>query len=421
MRTLLSRSGQSAGGSPEPRSGGLVPSGGRALDFRTVRLIDLPQHDTRSAPIEKRLTAFLIGVRQRRLLLAYFRDLREREQVEVPAPAYDEEDFADLRQDLGLRRYSILPVDLTRIKRRAEALAKRRHNANGLDHLKDDERERLKGLLGEVPAAVMPSEHRADETAAALHEEMPWMAPATEAAWHALRRSARLGEPVRVGPLVLTGPPGVGKTAWARRLAAQLAVASTVIDASQGLASFSLTGQERGWTGSQPGRPLGTMIDNRIANPVIIVDEICKASSPVSSRGVSAAFLPALLGLLEPESAQDWHCPYFKVQVDMRHLSWVMLANTLGTVPEPVLSRARVLPIPDVTLEQLQGFARAPGQGDGAARPGHRRHRGSAPEGRRPAAAPPFAARRQPPAGARRGTCRVPDDALNRRKETETR
>ena len=46
----------------------------------------------------------------------------------------------------------------------------------------------------------------------------------------------------------------------------------------------------------------------------------------------------------------------------MRHLSWVMLANTLRTVPEPVLSRARVLPIPDVTLEQLQGFARVRGE-----------------------------------------------------------
>ena len=364
MRTLLSRSGRSAGGSPEPRSGGPVPSGGRGPDFRAIRLIDLPQYDTRSAPIEERLTAFLKGRRERRWLLAWFRDLRERQQKADPdpAPPYDQEDLEDLRRDVGLGRERLPPDDLNRIKRRAEALAKRRHKANGLDHLKDHQRERLEPLLGEVPAAVMPSEHRADEIAAALHEEMPWMAPATEAAWHALRRSARVGEPVRVGPLVLTGPPGVGKTAWARRLAGQLAVASTVIDASQGLASFSLTGTEKGWASAQPGRPLTTMIDNRIANPIIAVDEICKASGLVSSSGASAAFLPALLGLLEPESAQDWHCPYFKVKVDMRHLSWVMLANTLGTVPEPVLSRARVLPIPDVTLEQLQGFARVRGK-----------------------------------------------------------
>ena len=267
-----------------------------------------------------------------------------------------------MRRDAGLARFGLAPAALVRIGSRAEAVVARRRRAGGLGHLRQEERDRLKGLLGDVSAAAMPSEHRADEIAAALHAEMPWMAPATEAAWHALRRSARLGEPVRVGPLVLVGPPGVGKTAWARRLAVRLAVPSTVIDASQGLSSFSLTGTERGWSSSQPGRPLATMIDNRIANPVIVVDEICKASSLTSSRGVSVAFLPALLGLLEPESAQDWHCPYFKVKVDMRHLSWVMLANTLQTVPEPVLSRARVLPIPDVTLEQLQGFARVRGE-----------------------------------------------------------
>ena len=368
MQAHLSRTGQRAGAGSGPRSGSPVPSGGRDTAFHTVRLIDLPQHDTDSAAIDKRLRAFLTGLRERRLLLAWFSELRKREQMFAPGPAlpFEWEDLRRLRSKARMRRFGSLPDrDQLRIKRRADALAERRRKANGLVHLKEHERERLKGLLGEVPAAVMPSEHRADEIAASLHEEMPWMAPATEAAWHALRRSARLGEPVRVGPLVLTGPPGVGKTAWARRLAGRLAVASTVIDASQGLASFSLTGTERGWSTSQPGRPLGTMIDNRIANPVIIVDEICKASSPGTTSGRSAAFLPALLGLLEPESAQDWHCPYHKVKVDMRHLSWVMLANTLGTVPEPVLSRARVLAIPDVTLEQLQGFARVRGRAMG--------------------------------------------------------
>ncbi len=239
----------------------------------------------------------------------------------------------------------------------------RRHKANGLGHLKDKgETERLRPLLGDVPAVTVSSEHRADEIAASLHEEMPWMAPATEAAWQALRRSAREGGPVRIGPLLLVGPPGVGKTAWANRLAGRLGTASSVIDASRGLASFSLAGTERGWASAQPGRPLEAMLDARLANPVIVVDEVCKASSIRSTAGVSASFLPALLGLLEPESAQAWDCPYFRVRIDMSHLSWVMTANTLETLPEPVLSRCRVLHIPDVTPAQLQGFARRQGE-----------------------------------------------------------
>ncbi len=52
------------------------PAGGSPAPTHTVRLIDLPQYDTDRAPIEKRLTAFLTGLRERRLLLVYFRDLR---------------------------------------------------------------------------------------------------------------------------------------------------------------------------------------------------------------------------------------------------------------------------------------------------------------------------------------------------------
>ena len=341
------------------------PAGGSPAPLHTVRLIDLPQYDTARDPIEQRLTAFLTGLRKRRLLLAYFGDLREREQESAPAPAppYRRGDLWELREDVGLSSFGDLSrAAQFRLKRRVDAVVERRHRASGLGHLRDKgERERLRPLLGNVPAVTVSSEDRADEIAAALHEEMPWMAPATKAAWDALRRSAREGTPVRIGPLILVGPPGVGKTAWANRLAGCVGTASSVIDASRGLASFSLAGTERGWGTAQPGRPLQAMLDARLANPVIVVDEVCKASSLRSMAGVSASFLPALLGLLEPESARAWDCPYFRVRIDMSHLSWVMTANTLETLPEPVLSRCQVLHIPDVTPAQLQEFARRRG------------------------------------------------------------
>ena len=347
------------------------------MRMHSVRVLDLPDYDTNSEAIRERLEDFLTGLRQRRALTVYC-DLveeRKRRHAPDPPPPLTRDDLRDVQDAVGLLRFGArpkgprswprrgepLPSDaLNRIRGRADALVERRRRANGLTHLKDrdkDQARRLRALAGEVPAPGLESEDRADEIAAALHEEMPWMAPATEAAWHAFRRSGRLGEPVRLGPMVLVGPPGIGKTHWARRLSDRLGTASCTIDASQGLASFSLVGTESGWASSQPGRPLETMLQHRIANPVIVVDEVCKASSLRSSSGVSAAFLSALLGLLEPESARDWTCPFFKVKLDMRHLSWVMLANTLTTVPEPVLSRARVLSIPDVTPAQLQDFA----------------------------------------------------------------
>ncbi len=348
------------------------------MHMHSVRVLDLPDHDTDSDTIRERLEAFLTGLRQRRALTVYF-DLveeRKRRHAPDPPPPLTRDDLTDVKDAVGLhsfkarsggppswpRRGEPLPSDaLSRIGRRVKTLVERRRRANGLTHLKEkdkDQARRIRALIGEVPAPGLESEDRADEIAAALHEEMPWMAPATEAAWHACRRSGRLGEPVRLGPMLLVGPPGIGKTHWARRISDRLGTPSCTIDASQGLASFSLVGTESGWSSSQPGRPLETMLQHRIANPVIVVDEVCKASAPRSSAGFSAAFLPALLGLLEPESAREWTCPFFKVKLDMRNLSWVMLANTLATVPEPVLSRAHVLPIPDVTPAQLTDFAR---------------------------------------------------------------
>ncbi|MYE58584.1 MAG: AAA family ATPase [Alphaproteobacteria bacterium] len=348
------------------------------MRMHSVRVLDLPDHDTDSAPIQERLEAFLTGLRQKRALTVYFDLIEDRKRYHAPdpPPPLTRDDLRDVQDAVGLVSFRGLPRGprswprereplpghaLSRIRRRVDTLVERRRRANGLTHLRDrdkDQAKRLRALSGAVPAPGLESEDRADEIAAALHEEMPWMAPATEVAWHAFRRSGRLGEPVRLGPMVLVGPPGIGKTHWARRLSDRLGTPSCTIDASQGLASFSVVGTESGWASSQPGRPLDTMLQHRIANPIIVVDELCKASSIRSTAGVSASFLPALLGLLEPESARDWTCPFFKVKLDMRHLSWVMLANTLATVPEPVLSRARVLPIPDVTPAQLKDFAR---------------------------------------------------------------
>ncbi|MCY4500458.1 MAG: hypothetical protein OXE57_02725, partial [Alphaproteobacteria bacterium] len=209
------------------------PAGGSPAPTHTVRLIDLPDHDADYESIRKHLAAHLRRLRERKPLLAYFEDLREREQEKVYGviPPLEEDDFLRLK-----RKGRIYLRDDKRIERRALALAVRRERANGLGPLKDKEqKDRIRLLLGDVPAVTVPSEHRADEIAAALHEEMPWMAPATKAAWGALSRSAREGTPVRFGPMILAGPPGVGKTAWARRLAACLGPPARLVDGGGGV------------------------------------------------------------------------------------------------------------------------------------------------------------------------------------------
>ena len=100
-----------------------------------------------------------------------------------------------------------------------------------------------------VRLAAIPSEHRADEIAADLHEQMPWMAKATERVWHAMRASVREGAPgLRLPPLLLVGDPGVGKSYWARRLAELIDTPTVLIDATGENTSFGVAGCQRGWS-----------------------------------------------------------------------------------------------------------------------------------------------------------------------------
>lgn len=122
---------------------------------------------------------------------------------------------------------------------------------------------------------------------------------------------------------------------------------------------------ERGWGTAQAGHPVDVMLAKRLANPLIVVDEICKAKSVTSNTGTSYSFGDALLSLLEPATAKAWDCPYFRVRFDMSHISWVLTSNDVGNVSEPVRSRCQVVEIPDVTMEQLQEFALRKGEAFG--------------------------------------------------------
>jgi ATP-dependent Lon protease len=130
------------------------------------------------------------------------------------------------------------------------------------------------------------------------------------------------------------------------------------IDASIGGVGFSVAGVERGWSSAQPGRPLETILQHRVGNPLVVIDETCKAQTATSEKGTKHSFADTLLNLLEPATSFAWECSNLRIKFDMSHISWIVTANDVSRVPEPLVNRYSVINFPEITCEQLQGFAR---------------------------------------------------------------
>jgi hypothetical protein len=245
------------------------------------------------------------------------------------------------------------------IKRRAESLHECDVRTSVLAHLRDEQRRRLELYRDGLKVVPIPSEHRADEIAAALHEAYPWMELATTTIWHALRRSVVRGDPgVRLPPILLDGGPGVGKSRYGRHLSSLIGLPSMVVEASTENASFGLVGTQRGWGTAAPGRLVNHLMQSGIANSLVVVDEIEKAGAPRSTKGISYSLSESLLPLFEPLTSGRWTCPFYEIPFDMSWVVWILTSNNASLLPEPLLSRCPPISVPAPSTAQLKQFAR---------------------------------------------------------------
>lgn len=243
------------------------------------------------------------------------------------------------------------------IRRRVDRIVAYINTRSGAGHLKEDQIKRLRPVSDGVTLVSVRSSHDADIIAAALHEDFSWLAPATHAVWDALRRSAAQDlQGARIPPLLLNGPPGIGKGTWARRLGELIGVPTGIIEATTEPASFAVAGMQKGWNSEAVGKPLALILRTRIANPIFVIDEIEKAGCATSSHGKSYDLTAALLPLLEVQSSRAWQCPYFQVPCDMSWISWILTSNDAAPLPAPLRSRLQVVDLPALTSSQLMLF-----------------------------------------------------------------
>jgi ATP-dependent Lon protease len=143
----------------------------------------------------------------------------------------------------------------------------------------------------------------------------------------------------RMTPLLLLGDPGIGKTYLAMQLAQALGVNMEKISAGGAQGGFQLTGSHNSWNGARPGALFTLLAEGQFATPVVVIDEVDKI------RDSQYPVLPVLLDLFEPQTARCFKDEFFEMQFDASRIIFVLTANSLEGVPEPLLSRLEVFDI----------------------------------------------------------------------------
>ena len=158
---------------------------------------------------------------------------------------------------------------------------------------------------------------------------------------------------LEITPMLLLGPPGVGKTHFAREVAQLLGTGLGFVSMSSLTAGWVLSGANAQWKGARPGKVFDTLVDGQYANPVMVVDEIDKA------RGEHAYDpLGALYSLLEHDTAGSFVDEFAEVPVDASQVIWVATANDERCIPDPILNRMNVYQVHAPDRDAARAIAR---------------------------------------------------------------
>ena len=209
---------------------------------------------------------------------------------------------------------------------------------------------KLKDILGPLRSAInvplpliqVPPLH---EVRHALIMEFPYAADVIDFALADLVGRTT----IRLRPLLLVGDPGGGKTSFVRKLSEALGLPNMWRTDASRADGATFGGTDRRWHSAEPCHAFLAVAQGKVANPIVMIDEIEKAAT----RTDYGRLWDCLLGFLEPETSARYPDPALQTNLDLSQVSYIATANSLDPLPTPMRDRFRVVNFPMPTADHL--------------------------------------------------------------------